>query len=96
MFIGPMLLATASSPFSDSKFIFEPKVDGHRLIFSQQSGAIRLYTRHNNDCTRQYPELHVPFKNDIILDGEVACVDPSTGLSDFEAVMSRFKAGKQA
>ncbi|WP_342346151.1 ATP-dependent DNA ligase [Paenibacillus mangrovi] len=94
MFINPMLLATAPSPFSHSDYIFEPKVDGHRLIFSQQSGVIRLYTRHNNDCTMQYPELHVPFEDDIILDGEIACVDPETGISDFEAVMSRFQAKK--
>lgn len=90
MFISPMLLETASSPFSRSDFIFEPKVDGHRLIFSQQSGNVRLYTRHNNDCTRQYPELVLPFDSDIILDGELACTDPETGLDDFEAVMSRF------
>ncbi|PYY29715.1 ATP-dependent DNA ligase [Paenibacillus illinoisensis] len=90
MFISPMLLETAPGPFSDSQYIFEPKVDGHRLIYSQQSGNVRLYTRHNNDCTRQYPELVLPFDSDIILDGEVACTDPETGLDDFEAVMSRF------
>lgn len=92
MFIEPMLLATAPGPFSHSNYIFEPKVDGHRLIYSQQSGVIRLYTRHNNDCTRQYPELLLPFIDDIILDGEVACVDPTTGISDFEEIMTRFQA----
>ncbi|MCL6661798.1 ATP-dependent DNA ligase [Paenibacillus amylolyticus] len=90
MFISPMLLETATGPFSHSNFIFEPKVDGHRLIYSQQSGSVRLFTRHNNDCTQQYPELLLPFDSDIILDGEVACTDPATGLNDFEAVMSRF------
>ncbi|SEL29100.1 ATP-dependent DNA ligase [Paenibacillus sp. OK003] len=90
MFISPMLLETAPGPFSHSAFIFEPKVDGHRLIYSQESGNVRLYTRHNNECTRQYPELLLPFDSDIILDGEVACTDPETGLNDFEAVMSRF------
>lgn len=92
MFIDPMLLATAPGPFSDPRFIYEPKIDGHRLIFSQQDGVIRLYTRHNNDCTRQYPELQLPFDQDVVLDGEVACVDPQTGVSDFEAVMTRFQA----
>lgn len=90
MFISPMLLETSPGPFSHSEYIFEPKVDGHRLIFSQQSGDIRLYTRHNNVCTQQYPELLLPFDDDIILDGEVACTDPDTGLNDFEGVMSRF------
>lgn len=92
MFINPMLLATAPKPFSDPHFIYEPKIDGHRLIFSQQGDVIRLYTRHSNDCTRQYPELQLPFDHDVILDGEVACVDPATGVSDFEAVMTRFQA----
>ncbi|WP_433709038.1 hypothetical protein [Paenibacillus illinoisensis] len=90
MFISPMLLETAAVPFSHSEYIFEPKVDGHRLIYSQQSESVRLYTRHHNDCTRQYPEIQLPFDHDIILDGEIACTDPTTGLNDFEAVMSRF------
>ncbi|MCE3203401.1 ATP-dependent DNA ligase [Paenibacillus sonchi] len=95
MFISPMLLQTAPGPFSHSDFIYEPKIDGHRMIYSQQAGNVRLYTRHENDCTRQYPELQLPFDDDVILDGEVACVDPDTGVSDFESVMSRFQARKQ-
>lgn len=94
MFISPMLLETAQGPFSHSNYIFEPKIDGHRLIFSQQNGKIKLYTRHETDCTRQYPELLHQFDDDIILDGEVACVDPETGSIDFEMVMNRFQAKK--
>ncbi|WP_366295412.1 hypothetical protein [Paenibacillus sp. AN1007] len=90
MFISPMLLETAPGPFSHSNYLFEPKVDGHRLIYSQQDGNVRLFTRHNNDCTTQYPELQLPFDSDIILDGEVACTEPQTGINDFEGVMSRF------
>lgn len=33
-----MLLQTATGPFSHSDFIYEPKIDGHRLIYSQESG----------------------------------------------------------
>lgn len=96
MFISPMLLETAAAPFSDSRYIYEPKIDGHRLIYSQTDGAVRLYTRHNNECTRQYPEINgstnALFPHDIVLDGEIACVDPLTGAIDFESVMSRFQA----
>ncbi|MDL1163162.1 hypothetical protein P0100_19225 [Yersinia pestis] len=92
MFIEPMLLATAPAPFSDPHYIFEPKIDGHRLLFSQKSGRIRLYTRHETECTQQYPELLVPFDDDILLDGEAACAGPD-GV-DFEEVMIRFKASK--
>lgn len=94
MFVDPMLLATSPEPFSDPHYIFEPKIDGHRLLFSQEDGQIRLYTRHETDCTRQYPELLTPFENDILLDGEVACTDPDTGLVDFEEVMARFQLKK--
>jgi len=96
MFISPMLLETAAAPFSDSRYIYEPKIDGHRLIYSQTDGEVRLYTRHNNECTRQYPEINgstnALFPHDIVLDGEIACVDPLTGAIDFESVMSRFQA----
>ncbi|MEC0310206.1 ATP-dependent DNA ligase [Paenibacillus lautus] len=91
MFIDPMLLATAPGPFSDSRYIYEPKIDGHRLLFSQEDARIRLYTRHEVECTNQYPELLAPFDDDILLDGEVACTDPVTGGVDFESVMSRFQ-----
>jgi DNA ligase-1 len=40
--------------------------------------------------------LVLPFDDDIILDGEVACTDPETGLDDFEAVMSRFSTKQSA
>ncbi|UKS30174.1 ATP-dependent DNA ligase [Paenibacillus sp. HWE-109] len=94
-FISPMLLETAPEAFDSDDYIFEPKVDGHRLIYSQTNGATRLFTRHNNDCTRQYPELLAfPFADDIVLDGEVACVDPATGAICFESVMERFSAKK--
>lgn len=93
MFVSPMLLQTAPGPFSRSDYIFEPKIDGHRLIYDQSGGDGRLYTRHNNDCTRQYPEINSAlFSHDITLDGEIACVDPVTGAVDFESVMSRFQA----
>ncbi|PZM63735.1 ATP-dependent DNA ligase [Paenibacillus dendritiformis] len=92
MFISPMLLDTAQAPFSDDNYIFEPKFDGHRAIVSSIGGRVRIYTRHQNECTRQYPELvSVPFPKDMMLDGEVVCIDP-VGTVDFESVMTRFKA----
>jgi DNA ligase-1 len=93
-FIAPMLLETAAEPFNNDNYIFEPKIDGQRLILSHTNGTTRLYTRHHNDCTLQYPEiLSVPFTEEIILDGEVACTDES-GAICFESVMERFSAKK--
>lgn len=98
MFISPMLLEKREKPFDDERYIFEPKIDGHRLILSLRNGIVRMYTRHHTDVTRQYPELHnVPVRNssDILLDGEVAYVNPETGAIEFETVMERFMIRKQ-
>ncbi|BFH11201.1 ATP-dependent DNA ligase [Bacillus cereus] len=92
MFIPPMLLETSERAFTDDRYIFEPKFDGHRAILTHSGGRTHIYTRHNNECTRQYPELlSVPFNEDMILDGEIVCIDP-TGAVDFESVMTRFQA----
>jgi DNA ligase-1 len=72
-----------------------PKIDGHRLILSKSGEETRLFTRHHNECTRQYPELYnVPIDGDVVLDGEVCCTDPETGKIDFELVMGRFQLKK--
>nr|WP_246132207.1 ATP-dependent DNA ligase [Paenibacillus hemerocallicola] len=82
----------SKSAFNSPDHIFEPKIDGHRLLLSRLNGQTRLYTRHNNECTRQFPELYDIAQDDILLDGEVACVDRDSGLIDFESVMERFSA----
>jgi DNA ligase-1 len=93
MFISPMLLETATAPFNSSDYIYEPKIDGHRLILSCLNGNTKLYTRHNNNCTKQYPELAIDLGYDVILDGEVACTNEQ-GLVCFESVMERFSTKK--
>lgn len=97
MFLEPMLLETRAEAFDSSEHIFEPKIDGHRLLLYFSAGRVRLFTRHRNECTRQYPELwSVPTEADeLILDGEVASVDPATGIFDFERVMERFQLKKE-
>jgi DNA ligase-1 len=98
MFIPPMLLEKSDEPFNDPAFLFEPKIDGYRLIMTYKNGETRLFTRHNNECTRQYPELWNPSitGDDYVLDGEVCSIDPDTGAIDFERVMKRFQLSKKS
>jgi DNA ligase-1 len=85
MFISPMLLEKHDIPFNSSTHIFEPKIDGHRLILSRMNGETRLWTRHHTECTRQYPELrNVPVDGDVVLYGEVCCLDPETEATETE------------
>ena len=96
MFISPMLPEAASKPFTDDSYLFEPKMAGHRLILSRNAREIRLWTRHQEECTRQYPELHrVPIESgDVVLDGEVCCVNPNTGELEPSWVIERLKLNK--
>ncbi|WP_244935492.1 ATP-dependent DNA ligase [Paenibacillus glycanilyticus] len=95
---GPqaMLLEKREEPFDDPRYIFEPKIDGHRLLLVKDGESVKLWTRHENEVTQRYPELHLPplSCSSCILDGEVAYVHPATGVIDFEAVMERFRMTK--
>jgi DNA ligase-1 len=92
-----MLLMKREEAFNDPRYVFEPKIDGHRLLLVKDNDSVKLWTRHENEVTQKYPELHVPPLNcsSCILDGEVAYVDPDTGMIDFEAIMTRFMMTKQ-
>ncbi|WP_182914199.1 hypothetical protein [Paenibacillus sp. 1011MAR3C5] len=94
MFIQPMLMTEKTEPFEDRNYWFEPIVDGQRLQLHMSAGKVVLLTRHGNDATAQYPELHnVPLSRpaDVVLDGEVACLDPQTGHADFAKLQERFR-----
>ena len=98
MFMKPMLMTEREKPFDDEDYIFEPIIDGHRLQLSFISDRARLYTRHNNDVTRQYPELHnVPLSvpADVVLDGEVAYVNPYTGAAEYGTLQERYRLKKE-
>jgi DNA ligase 1 len=95
MFISPMLLNKTDEPFDSEDFITELKLDGIRLIYSvDNEGKVRLYSRHNNEITSKFPELHeLDVPPGTVLDGELIVSD-NDGKPDFEAVMSRFLSAK--
>lgn len=53
-----MLLHKSNEPFDDPDYISELKLDGIRLIVSKMDDQMKLYTRHHNDVTALFPELH--------------------------------------
>ncbi|MBT2721428.1 ATP-dependent DNA ligase [Bacillus sp. ISL-46] len=95
MFVSPMLLQKIDQPFDSDDFITELKLDGIRLIYSvDKNGKVRIYSRHNNEITSKFPELHtINIPPGTILDGELIVSD-NNGKPDFEAMMSRFQSSK--
>lgn len=87
-----MLLHKSNEPFDDPDYISELKLDGIRLIVSKMDDQMKLYTRHHNDVTALFPELHsidIPYGT--ILDGEIIVTDQK-GCPDFDAMMERFQS----
>lgn len=96
MYISPMLLQTADQPFNDPAFLFEPKIDGHRLILSRSQRETRMWTADRTECTRQYPELYpVPIDGDVVLDGQVACHVPENSRTCTHLVKERLQLKKR-
>ena len=91
-----MLLEKHDHPFDSDRYIFEPKIDGHRAILTHFSGKTNIFTRNGNNITRQYPELEsLTWGHDVVLDGEIACINNATGKIDYESVMIRLKSKKR-
>jgi DNA ligase-1 len=90
-----MLLQYAinNKPFNKLNHVAELKLDGIRMVISNEDQP-RIYTRHNNNVTSKYPELlDTPFDTGTVLDGELICVDEN-GKPDFSAAMRRFSSKK--
>src|SRR5437867_710196 len=52
-----MLAETAEKPFSRKDWLFEPKLDGYRVLAARVKGEPRLLTRNGNDCAASFPEV---------------------------------------
>jgi bifunctional non-homologous end joining protein LigD len=91
-FFAPMG-ATVSDRLPKGKdWIFEVKWDGVRGLLHIANGSLAIYTRNNNRCESQYPELqvlpHYIDAEEAILDGEIVALNES-GVSHFELIQPR-------
>ncbi|XEC96664.1 DNA polymerase LigD [Paenibacillus tarimensis] len=93
--IRPMLLHKSNEP-PEGDYIHQLKFDGFRCLLHINGNQVKLFTRHQNDCTLQFPEFSgITIKrNSAVLDGEMIVLDES-GKPDFEAVMTKFLSTKQ-
>lgn len=88
--ILPMLLEKSDTPPEGSRWTHQLKFDGFRCLLSHKED-IQLFTRHKNNCTRQFPDIQSSFNADnIYLDGEMIVLDENSK-PDFELVMKRFQ-----
>jgi bifunctional non-homologous end joining protein LigD len=87
-----MLAETAEKAFSRKDWLFEPKLDGYRVLAARAESGARLLTRRGNDCAPTFPEIvravaALPFER-LVLDGEVVALD-ETGRPSFQRLQGR-------
>nr|MBA3260165.1 DNA ligase [Gemmatimonadales bacterium] len=89
---GVMLAQPAECAFSRDGWLFEPKLDGYRVLAARERGEVRLRTRNGNECETGFPEVAravaaLPFDR-LLLDGEVVALD-GAGLPSFQRLQGR-------
>lgn len=89
--LSPMLAELADAPFSHPDWLFEPKLDGYRVLAFVHGGEVKLRSRRGLDLTPIFPAIAAELARqsaDMILDGEVLALD-AAGRPSFNALQNR-------
>ena len=91
--IQPMLATLIQPTALPRDWIYEPKLDGVRVIVKRNGKAIQLLSRSGRRMDGSYPDvvsaLDKALRADMLVDGELVAIDPETGLSSFGRLQSR-------
>jgi len=91
--LAPMLAESRDAPFRDAAWMWEPKLDGYRVLAFVGEDGVKLRSRRDGlDLTAAFPrlvaELAQQSVSGMILDGEIVAFDAS-GKPSFSALQER-------
>jgi bifunctional non-homologous end joining protein LigD len=93
-FISPMLATLVAAPFDDPDWLFEVKWDGFRVEAAIGDGAVKLWTRGEQDASRYFGDFLEPATwiaaDQAVVDGEVIALD-ARGEPDFALLQGRIR-----
>ncbi len=96
--LDPMLATLANTAFSSPDWVFEPKLDGMRILATVDRGKVKLYSRRGQDTTHLFPslvaELEERADQEMLLDGEVVAPD-SRGAPSFQLLQKRINLTRE-
>jgi bifunctional non-homologous end joining protein LigD len=91
--VGLMLCTLVAAPFDDGNWIFEPKLDGLRVLCRFDGRRASIVSRNGKMQDFQFPDiieaLDATVTRPALLDGEVVCLD-GRGRSSFRLLQQRF------
>jgi bifunctional non-homologous end joining protein LigD len=90
--LSPMLPSQAQRAFSHPNWLFEPKLDGYRVMAIVRPESVRLVSRRGLDCSTEYPWLVKALRqqpyHDMVVDGEIVALDEE-GRPSFQLLQNR-------
>ncbi len=93
--LAPMLAMTGDGAHSDPDWLYEPKLDGYRIIAFVDGAVVRLQSRRGIDLTPRFPEIASDLAaqaiDHMILDGEIVALGPD-GRPSFNALQNRVQS----
>lgn len=82
------MLAQKGTTNQHGEWLAEPKYDGTRAFIAQTDGQITILHRSGKNRTNRYPELTKPYRQDLVLDGEIVAHDQN-GLDNYNLIQQR-------
>jgi bifunctional non-homologous end joining protein LigD len=90
--LSPMLAETADAPFTDPDWMYEPKLDGYRVLAVIEGDRVELRSRRGLDLTPLFPSvaraLAEQAVSGMVLDGEIVAFGRD-GRPSFDALQDR-------
>jgi len=90
--LEPMHAEIGDAPFADSAWLWEPKLDGYRVLAFMRGGTIVLRSRRGLDLSAAFPtvvaELAEQAVDGTVIDGEIVALD-AAGKPSFHALQNR-------
>jgi bifunctional non-homologous end joining protein LigD len=90
--LSPMLAESAEDPHTSPDWLYEPKLDGYRVVAFVESSRVRLQSRRGIDLTAAFPEITADLArqadSQMVLDGEIVALS-ADGRPSFNALQNR-------
>src|SRR5688572_6198519 len=93
--LAPMLAELGEAPFTDPGWLWEPKLDGYRVIAIIDGDRVQVKSRRGLELSTTFPRLADALREQagggqMILDGEIVAFD-AQGKPSFNALQNRFQ-----
>src|SRR5688500_3974130 len=91
--LEPMHAELADAPFNKPDWMWEPKLDGYRIVAFLRHGKVTLRSRRGLELASTFPRVAAAIAEqgvDMILDGELVAFDAG-GKPSFNALQNRFE-----